>query len=251
MNTDKQMIDSIGLLVVGNEILNGRRRDKHFDTALALSAEWNISLEYALFLPDTRAILVEQLRWSMAQPFPFFCCGGIGATPDDLTRQCAAEAGGVPIKRHKEAAAILQERFGDQATDQRLRMIDFPKGASLVPNPFNGVPGFHIANGYFLPGFPEMAAPMMRLVLETAYEIGKNRLRRELLLPGTREADLTDLLDEYAATHPEIALSSLPQFTETGTQVLLSTSGLPVAVELAHKELKKRLAKAEIPFVEQ
>lgn len=243
-----QTIDRLGLIVVGDEILNGRRRDKHFDAALALCAEWNIDLAFALFLPDSPALLREQLQWAMAQTFPFFCCGGIGSTPDDVTRQCAAAAAGVGIERHGEAAAMLKAKFGERATEQRLRMIDFPQGARLVPNPYNQVPGFHIRNGYFLPGFPEMAQPMMRQVLETGFRVGATRLRRTIILPGAKEADLTDLMDDVVAAHPDIALSSLPQFTASGTQVLLSVSGPPARVEPACHDLQQRLADAGVAF---
>lgn len=95
--------------------------------------------------------------------------GGIGATPDDLTRQCAAEAAGVPMERHPEALALIVEKFGEAAYAKRVLMADFPAGAGIIPNPYNRIPGFSLNRHYFLPGFPEMAWPMMEWVLDTHY----------------------------------------------------------------------------------
>jgi molybdopterin-biosynthesis enzyme MoeA-like protein len=247
---ERTRIACLGLIVVGNEILDGRCKDRHVGAALALCMEWNISLTYTLFLPDAADVLEDQFRWAMARPHPFFCCGGIGATPDDLTRQSAAKALGVTIERHAEAVAILKQQFGCRVNEARLRMVDFPAGAALVPNPVNRVPGFHVANGYFLPGFPEMAGPMMRWVLEARYEKAGQRLRRELLLPGAREGDIADLMTAFVADHPDVAFSSLPRFTPAGTQVLLANTGPVAAVKAAHEDLKRRLAPTCVEFEE-
>ena len=215
----------VGLIVIGSEILDGRVRDRHAKTCRTLLQERHLRQPYTLILEDNAELIEAQLRWAMARPEPFFCCGGIGATPDDVTRQCAARAAGTDIALHAEAVAILRNRYGKEATPGRLRMVEFPAGSTLIPNPVNQVPGFTLRNGHFLPGFPQMAAPMMAWVLDTYYARGSESIRHELVLPGAREGDLIDLMNAFAAAHPELVFSSLPRFTAQGTEIALAVYG--------------------------
>jgi len=240
-----------GLFVIGSEILDGRKRDAHFEKALGLLRARRIPFTYAMMLPDDPRRIEEQLRWAMAQPEPFFCCGGIGSTPDDYTRDCAARAAGVPTERHAEGVAILRSRFGKEATPARLKMVEFPAGSVLIPNPVNQVPGFAISNGHFLPGFPRMAEPMMAWVLDTWYAPGAARIARCLVLPGAREADLVDIMEAFIAEHPRVVFSSLPHFTPTGTEVHFGLEGLPEDVALGLAALQRRLAELAIPHREE
>lgn len=213
-------------MVIGDEILDGRRQDAHVDALRRLLTPIGIDLAYVLFLPDNLVVLTAQLRWAFARPEPFFGCGGIGSTPDDLTREAAAAAAAVPIERHPEGEAILRGRWGKEATPARLRMVDFPEGAALIPNPVNQVPGFSIRNGHFVPGFPEMARPMMQWVIEHHFTAGEPRHAETLILRGVREADLVDLMETFIAAHPDVSLSSLPRFVKGGgTELHLGIKG--------------------------
>ena len=100
------------MVVIGNEILDGRIEDAHFANTRVLLAARNHAMAYALFLPDVPEVIEAHLTWAAARPEPFFCCGGIGSTPDDHTRGCAARVNGVELALHPEGAAILRERFG-------------------------------------------------------------------------------------------------------------------------------------------
>ncbi|MDP6491377.1 MAG: molybdopterin-binding protein [Kiritimatiellia bacterium] len=246
----REAIEKVGLIIVGDEILNGRRQDKHFQYTMDLLHEWKLGLAYALVLPDDMDALVTHFTWAMAQPCPFFSCGGIGSTPDDITRQAAAAAAGVGLEQHAEARQILIDRYGAEATEPRLRMVTFPIGCTLVPNPVNQVPGFGLANGYFLPGFPSMAAPMMRWILETYYEPGAEKVRFTMALPNTREADLADLMETFVADYTDLTFSSLPQHTDAGPRVILSISGIPERAEGAYADLKQRLRDVPVTFEE-
>ncbi len=230
-----------GLIIIGSEILDGRVRDSHFENTRRLLQEHRHPLVYALILKDDPALILEKLRWAMGRPEPFFCCGGIGSTPDDYTRQCAAEAAGVVLEHHEEGLRILKARFGAEATPARLRMVEFPKGARLIPNPVNRIPGFTIANGHFLPGFPSMALPMAAWVLENCYVRGEERVTRTLVLPGAREGDLVGLMESFTAAHPELTFSSLPHFVAGGTEVDLGLTGRPQEVEAGLGDLTARL----------
>ncbi|NQT91962.1 MAG: competence/damage-inducible protein A [Lentisphaerae bacterium] len=221
------VVRGFGLFIIGNEILDGRVSDRHFSATRRLLHDWNMQLLYAFILPDDRAVIEDQLRWAFERGDPFFSCGGIGGTPDDLTRGCAASVLGLEVEAHQEALRILENRFGKATTPGRIRMIEFPKGAELIPNPVNQVPGFQLREGFFLPGFPEMAEPMMKWVLETLYAKGDERTSASLRLPGAREADLVPIMEEFIADHPTLSFSSLPRFTDTGTEVILGMSGPP------------------------
>ena len=226
----KKVKSGFGLIIVGSEILDGRIQDKHFDNTRRLLKERNHPLGYAMVLADEPGLILAQLRWAIARPEPFFCCGGIGSTPDDYTRQCAAEAVGLGLEHHPEGLKILEKRLGSNLTEARLNLVLFPEGATLIPNPVNQIPGFSLGDGHFLPGFPSMAEPMTAWVLDTYYEPGEVTIHRAFVVPA-READLTPLMEEFVRTHPSLDLSSLPRYIPGGTEVKLGISGTPQEVE--------------------
>lgn len=204
----------VGLLVIGDEILSGKRQDRHFAAVVAMLAERGIELAWAQILGDDEAQIATSLARAGEDGDAVLCCGGIGATPDDVTRQAAARAGGRALALHEAGAAILRDKFGDRATPQRLRMAEFPEGAELIPNPVNGVAGFSLGSWYFVPGFPDMAWPMLEWVLDrhlvhlhNAEPAEEYRLR---VIGTTGESDLLDLMEGLLAAHPAIRLSSLP-----------------------------------------
>ena len=230
-----------GLVVIGNEVLDGRRNDAHFGAIQAILGEHGSELAWSLMLPDDTVVLTAQLRWAFARPEPFFSCGGIGGTPDDLTRGCAAAALGVGTELHAEGLAMLRPRFGGDLTEARCRMVDFPAGSSLIPNPVNNVPGFSIAHGYFVPGFPSMAHPMVRWVLDELFPRGEPKARASLELSRAKEADLVYIMEQFILTHPALGFSSLPRFARGGAVVELGLSGRPADVEAGILDLKRRL----------
>jgi molybdopterin-biosynthesis enzyme MoeA-like protein len=211
------MDQAFGLIVIGDEILSGKRRDRHFEAFRQLLAERDLALAWLQILPDEPELLTRRLMASMAEGLPVFSCGGIGATPDDHTRRCAAAAADVPLIIHPGAVAEIEAQFGPDAYPVRIRMAELPKGCELVPNPYNRVPGFAINRHYFLPGFPDMAHPMARWVLDTHYA-DKVTPERELALKvfGAPESTLMPLLEELTAAWPELKLYSLPRLGPEG-----------------------------------
>src|SRR5690606_15359700 len=144
---------AFGALIIGDEILSGRRADKHLAKVIELFAARGLQLAWARYVGDDAVRLETALRDSFSAGDIVFSFGGIGATPDDRTRQSVAAALGLPLELHPEAEAAIRERFGDQTTEHRLQMGVFPQGSAIVPNPFNGIPGFSIREHYFVPGF--------------------------------------------------------------------------------------------------
>ena len=177
------MAPSFGLIIVGDEILSGKRADKHLPKVIELLGARGLALSYADYVGDNPERLTATLQRAFASSDVVFSCGGIGATPDDHTRQCAAKALGRELVLHDTAAALIRERMQDVAKEQgvayeperadnvhRLNMGVFPQGAEVIPNPYNKIPGFSCtspAGGvvHFFPGFPVMAWPMMEWAL--------------------------------------------------------------------------------------
>lgn len=217
----------IGLIIIGSEILDGRRTDAHFLFCRDLLLARGLPLVYVLMLTDEPRLIEQHLRDCWARPEPFLCCGGIGATPDDYTRACAAAAAGVGLEFHPEGLRIMEERWGAGLTDGRRRLVEFPVGSTLIPNPVNRVPGFSLRHGHFVPGFPEMARPMMTWALDTHYTAGPAAARHTLMLPGAKESEITPLLEDLVRRYPALSLSCLPRFTGegSGTEVELSLHG--------------------------
>lgn len=209
-----------GLLVIGDEILHGQRRDAHFAFFKQLLESRGLRLAWVQYLPDERGLLIRQLRRSFADGGPVFVTGGIGATPDDHTRQAAAAALERPLRRHPQALAFIEERtlaMGETLESpghtQRAQMADFAEGAALVPNPFNNIAGFALHEHYFLPGFPQMAHPMAEWVLDTHYAHRFHQTERReqaALIEGLPESAIAPLMADIEARWPGIKTFSLP-----------------------------------------
>lgn len=206
----------IGLVVIGDEILSGKRQDRHLANLSRLLKARGLGLSWVRFLGDNPHILREQLTQTLLSDDQVFCCGGIGGTPDDRTRQCAALAMGLPLVVHAEGRAILEQLFGEHTYPNRIKMVEFPAGAQLIPNSFNGVPGFYLQQHYFMPGFPQMAEPMMEWVLANplAHLTGRHTVEQAIRLLDGSEADWIELMVELEANYPSARIFSLPHFDQ-------------------------------------
>ena len=222
---------AFGLIIIGDEILSGKRVDKHFAKVVELLNARGLSLAWAETIGDDHARITATLTRTFASDDIVFSCGGIGATPDDHTRQCAAAALGVPIELHPQAKQKIQQRMTEMAREanvpfdlnkpenlHRLKMGEFPQGADIVPNPYNKIPGFSIRHGdggahYFVPGFPVMAWPMIEWVLDTHYTHlfhRQARAEQSVLVFESMESTLTPLMESIEAEFPQVKVFSLP-----------------------------------------
>ena len=221
----------IGLIIVGDEILSGRREDKHLAKVIELLTSRGMALSWVRYCGDEAEQLTADLAYAMRSGDLVFSCGGIGATPDDYTRQCAAAAWGLPLQMHPEAHDLIMARMIAMAAEKgevfdptrdhshRLNMGVFPQGAAIIPNPFNKIPGFSLQGTegqgavYFVPGFPVMAWPMIEWVLDTRYaDLHRSQVRHEcsVIVMGAMEASLTPLMLEIEAAFPGVKVFSLP-----------------------------------------
>jgi len=214
MNENKTETRTIefALIIIGDELLHSKRQDRHFVHFREFLSGRGMALTRCWILPDEPSILTGHLRFSMAEALPAFVCGGIGATPDDLTRACAAEAAGLSLERHPEAAALIEGRFKTDAYPSRILMADLPRGCRLIPNYYNEIPGFSLEEHYFLPGFPEMAWPMAEWVLDQYYERASGRIgERSLQILDTAESTLIPIMEQLSALYTGIKMFSLPR----------------------------------------
>ena len=253
-------VPAFGLVIVGDEILSGKRADKHMPKVIELLAARGLSLSWVRYVGDDRPRLEAVLRDAFASGDIVFSCGGIGATPDDHTRQCAAAALGVELELHPEAKALIEERMRDVAREQgqpweperadnvhRLNMGVFPRGATIIPNPYNKIPGFSCTGSgqgavHFVPGFPVMAWPMIEWVLEQHYAqwfARQQRREQSVIVFGAIEAALTPLMEQIEAAHPEVKVFSLPSVDhpEWGRHVELGVKGQTAAAAAAYADL--------------
>lgn len=215
-----------GLIVIGDEILSGRRQDKHLGKLIELLNERGLSLSWAKYVADDPEHITATLKDSFASGDVVFSTGGIGATPDDHTRQCAALALGTKTELHPTAQELIAGRIQSMAegdpikadlstpeNQHRFKMGEFPLGSDIIPNPYNQIPGFCIREHYFVPGFPVMAAPMMAWCLDAHYQNlfhGENRSEQSFIVPKGIESTLTPLMERIESTFPGVKVFSLP-----------------------------------------
>lgn len=245
-------IPNIGIYVIGDEILSGKRQDAHLSKAIDILKKRGLQLGWAEYLGDDPARLVGSFKRSLATNDIVFSFGGIGATPDDFTRQAAAAALNVKIERHVAAEAEIEAQFGEAAYPKRVLMADFPKGSDLIPNPVNRVAGFSIKQHYFMPGFPQMAHPMMEWVLDTHYQHLFNQTiisESSILVMDAGESSLLDLMNEITDKYPTLKLFSLPHLDARRT-IELGMKGDLKLVAQAVLEIKARINKLGYSWTE-
>ena len=253
---------AFGMIIIGDEILSGRREDKHLRKLIEVLAERGLALEWAEYVGDQPARITSVLKRTLAGDDVVFCTGGIGATPDDHTRQCAAAALGVPLELHPEARELIAQRIADTAAgdpvkadlttpenQHRFKMGEFPQGARIIPNSYNRIPGFSVAHHHFMPGFPVMAWPMMEWVLDTYYADQFHRAPREersFLVFGLPESRLTPLMERIEAEFDGVKVFSLPSVGDAArgeryarSHIDLGVKGSPEAVARAYAMLRE------------
>lgn len=247
---------NFGLFIIGDEIISGKRQDKHFAKVVELLAARGLQLSWVQYIGDSRQRLVAGYRQSLASTDIVFSCGGIGATPDDHTRQAVAQALGLEVVLHPEAAELITQRVMEQAAQgqakpdmslpenqQRLKMGEFPAGARIIPNPYNRIPGFNIGDHWFVPGFPVMAWPMIEAVLDQHYaHLFHQRPQAELsfLVAELAESTATPLMEAIEQEFAGIKVFSLPSMGEAGLRrhIELGVKGAPDQVEAAFEKLR-------------
>jgi molybdopterin-biosynthesis enzyme MoeA-like protein len=233
----------VGLILIGDELLSGLRQDKHIPQVLAFLKARGLQLAWVRMVGDDWDLLLQTLHETFQSHDIVFSFGGIGATPDDLTRQAAATAAGVRLLRHPQAVALIEGRFGAEAYPNRIRMSELPDGATLLPNPINQIPGFKLQHHHFVPGFPNMAWPMVEWALDTYYHQYFDTtppVEQRWLLENVMESELIPMMEELLSTFPEVRLSSLPSTAER-RKIDFGLKGKAAAVQTAAEWFEARM----------
>ena len=257
--TSPSLPPTFGIIIIGDEILSGKRQDKHLAKFIELLSERGLSLSYADYVGDDPERITLTLQRAFEHKGVVFSCGGIGATPDDHTRQCAAKALGLDLVLHPEAEVLIRERTREVALENglpyepdrpdnvhRLNMGRFPAGASIIPNPYNKIAGFTCQGPqgvvHFVPGFPVMAWPMMAWVLDNFYAEhfhSQAHMEKSIIVMGAMEATLTPLMEAIEARFSGVKVFSLPSVDhpEFGRHIELGVKGSPEQVQASFPEL--------------
>jgi len=260
----------IGLIIVGDEILSGKRADKHLSRVIEILSARGLRLGWAHYVGDDRSAISELLRRTFATDDIVFSCGGIGATSDDHTRQAAAAALGVEVELHPEAAELITQRCVEMAAEgrgsadmatvenrQRLKMGEFPRGARIVPNPFNRIPGFSVGTHHFLPGFPAMAWPMIEAILDHEYAalFGSERVgERSMVVFDTAESLVAPIMEDVESRFDGIRAFSLPSVGDgrdgrvRRRHIELGVKGDPARVDAAFEAMRLGIEALGAPF---
>lgn len=236
-------------VIIGTEILQGRRADKHFEFLKNELAKRDLELSGSFVIKDDKELMRDIFSFIKNQKNAFlFCFGGIGATPDDLTREISSEIfTNKNLQRDEKALKLIENEFGDEAYPYRVKMADLPPNAKLLKNVVNNVPGFSLEDRlFFMPGFPKMSHPMVVQALDLYVKSERKELFTYKLRAYTRENNLISFMESLPK---DIELSSLPRFEEDGSfsveimlrchdRTLLDIWGKKLQVLLQNQDIK-------------
>jgi molybdenum cofactor synthesis domain-containing protein len=216
-NKSKSEIVTAGLLVIGDEILSGRTKDKNIGYTAEYLTAIGIDLKEVRVVPDDEPEIVAALNALRARYTYVFTTGGIGPTHDDITADAVAKAFGVPIDYNTRAVEILRARLaqtGGVMNEARMRMTRMPAGAELVLNKISAAPGFRIGNVIVMAGIPAVMQAMLEYVtpqLKTGAKMLSETVRADC-----REGDIGTELGAIAKAHPDVIIGSYPFMDERG-----------------------------------
>jgi molybdenum cofactor synthesis domain-containing protein len=204
------------ILVIGDEILSGRTKDKNIGYIAEYLTGIGIDLREVRVVPDVEEEIVAAVNALRARYTYLFTTGGIGPTHDDITADCIAKALGVPISLDPRAVALLRERYSEEELNEaRLRMARIPEGADLIENPISRAPGFRIGNVYVMAGVPSIMQAMLDNVAPTL-ETGARMIVETIEAEGLPEGIYAAGLAEIAKAHEGVSIGSYPSFSSAG-----------------------------------
>jgi len=202
------------ILIIGTEILNRRRVDKHFDFVASTLAPYGHKLKGSFVIEDDPELIVETIKFLASKEHSvIFSFGGIGSTPDDYTRLCASKAlSDGKLYTHEEAKNIIIETRGENLNPYSLMMAQLPKNAILLKEPYPHVPAFYLEERFFfMAGFPHMSHPFVAWIVETFFAT-KQAYFTQVFSAKAKESEFIDIMEQLPQS---IDLSSLPRYDES------------------------------------
>ena len=228
-------IITAAILVIGDEILSGRTKDKNIGHIAEYLTAIGIDLREVRVVPDIEAEIVAAVNALRARYTHVFTTGGIGPTHDDITADAIAKAFGVKIDVDERAVAMLLERIAKaDLNEARLRMARIPEGATLIPNSVSKAPGFTIGNVHVMAGVPNIMHAMLDALAPTL-ATGK-KMHSRSLSAGMKEGDLAGPFGDVQKGYPDVSMGSYPHFDQA--------TGFTTTLVLRSRD-EARLAQAE------
>jgi molybdenum cofactor synthesis domain-containing protein len=231
------------ILVIGDEILSGRTKDKNIGYIAEYLTNLGVDLREVRVVPDVEDEIVDALNAMRSRYDYVFTTGGIGPTHDDITADSVAKAFGVGIDYNDQAVELLRTRFGGgYLNEARMRMARIPHGADLILNKVSAAPGFRIGNVHVMAGVPSIMQAMLDEIAPTLKTGVK--MESETIRADAREGDVGTALGEVAKAHPEVTIGSYPFFDDkSGPNTnLVIRSRDPQALAVAKAAVEKMLA---------
>lgn len=203
------MAARVGIVILGDEVLKGEVREANLAYMLPLLADWGAETVLCAILPDSIPVVVRHLRSYLEETDLLILTGGIGPTPDDITRDAVAEVAGVPLVLNEEAKKALDSLPPRPGGDPRYRilMAHVPEGATLIPNPLSGAPGFHIHRMAVFPGIPVLLQAMFPWVRPLVSGARKTRITLYSMAP---ESSFAGIMRECMEAFPDVGIGSYP-----------------------------------------
>jgi molybdenum cofactor synthesis domain-containing protein len=232
----------VGIVILGDEVLKGETREANLAYMLPLLNEWGADTVLCAILPDDIPVVVRHLRAYLEEADLLILTGGIGPTPDDITRDAVAEVAGVPLVLNDEARAALESRpFKGGDPRYRVLMAHVPEGAALIPNPLSGAPGFHIHRMAVFPGIPRLLQAMFPWVKPLVSGCRRTRITLFSMAP---ESSYAGIMKEIILSYPDIGVGSYPITDgEYRVRVVFRGAGYARTVECAGR-FEEKLAGA-------
>jgi molybdenum cofactor synthesis domain-containing protein len=216
------MNKTAGIIIVGNEILSGRTRDWNAYWIAQQFHRIGVSLRKISVIPDVMDTIISEIRLLRDMFDYVIVCGGIGPTPDDLTRQAVSRAFGVPCVPHPEAVQLLKDFYIERCTSRRLTMAELPENALLIHNPLTMSPGFQVDNVFVLPGIPELVEAMLPVIIE---QIDHGTMFEKEFSSRLGESDFADLMEDAIHRFPDVDFGSYPSMKDNTWRCTLVVKG--------------------------
>jgi len=202
------MATKVGIVILGDEVLKGETKEANLAYMLPLLNDWGAEVSLCAILPDDAGVVVRNLRRFLEEVDLLILTGGIGPTPDDITRDAVAEVAGVPLILHPEAeAALLAHPYKGGNPQYRMLMAHVPQGATLIPNPLSPAPGFFIDRMAAFPGIPRMLQAMFEWVRPLVSGTRRSRVTLYSMAP---ESSYAGIMRETMEAFPGVVMGSYP-----------------------------------------
>lgn len=225
------MAKRVGIVILGDEVLRAEVREANIAYMLPLLNEWGAQVVLCAILPDDVPTVVRHLKAYLGEADLLILTGGVGPTPDDITRDAVAQAAGVPLAVHPAAEKALRDYYGDRISPSRMVMATVPEGADLIPNPVSGAPGFFVARMAAFPGIPRLLQEMFAWIRPLVSGPGLCRVTLFLSAP---ESDYAGIMKESMTAFPDVGIGSYPTIEgDYRARVVFRSPALPRAAACA------------------